>query len=79
MTLSGIINKSSSMKKTVMIISIFCLSFTSQAQNKWELVYHNDKNGKTIEGKIENLIQAIRNGEDVRIYWSSQRKNDKTS
>ncbi len=66
------------MKKTTIIISIFCLSFTSLAQNNWELVYHNDKNGKTFEGKIENLIEAIRNGERVRINWSSQRQNDKT-
>jgi len=60
------------MKKIIIIISILCLSFTSLAQNKnnWELVYHNDKDGKTIEGEIENLIGAIRNGEPIRIYWS---------
>ena len=66
------------MKIIIIIISILCLSFTSLAQNNWELVYHNDKDGKTIEGKIENLIEAIRNGKDIRIYWSSQRKNDRT-
>ena len=68
------------MKKIIILLALLCLSFTSSAQNKnnWELVYHNDKDGKTIEGEIDNLVEAIRNGESVRIYWSSQRKNDKT-
>ncbi len=68
------------MKKTIILLSFLCLSFTGIAQNEsnWRLVYHNDKDGNTIEGEIENLIKAVRNGKTIRIYWSSQRKNDKT-
>lgn len=42
---------------------------------KWELVYQNDANGNAIEGNIEALIQAVYDGEEVRIAWWS-RKNE---
>lgn len=67
-------------KKIIVILLTVCFSVVSQAQDNkfWELVYENDSNGKTIKGNIENLIDAIRNGKQIRIYWSSHRKSDKT-
>lgn len=68
------------MKKSILLIIILFFSLNCFAQDKsnWKLVYHNDSNGKTIEGKIETLIGAVRNGEKIRIYWFFQSQNDKT-
>ncbi len=68
------------MKKILVLASILALSLNSIAQDKnnWKLIYHNDKNGQPLEGKIETLVKAVRVGEKVRIYWTSHRKNDKT-
>ncbi|GAA4274272.1 hypothetical protein GCM10022258_35680 [Aquimarina gracilis] len=54
------------------------VSLFAQDKSDWKLIYHNDKDGKTIEGKITHLIEAVRQGKKIRIYWSSQRKNDTT-
>ncbi len=68
------------MKKHLFLTVVLFVSLTTLAQDnsKWKLVYHNDKDGKTVDGKIENLIEAVRLGEQIRIYWSSQRKSDAT-
>ena len=68
------------MKKILFLIIAICCIANSFSQDKghWKLVYHNDKDGKTIEGNIQDLIKAARNGKEIRIYWSSQRKNDAT-
>ncbi|WP_271781876.1 hypothetical protein [Aquimarina algiphila] len=68
------------MKKIIVLLSILFLSIHSFAQDSsnWKLIYHNDKDGKALEGKIETLIKAVRNGEKIRVYWSSQRRSDKT-
>ncbi len=68
------------MTKVFFLITILLVALSSAAQDKsnWKLIYHNDKDGKTIEGKIENLVNAVRIGEKIRVYWSSQRKSDPT-
>ncbi|GAA4279292.1 hypothetical protein [Aquimarina mytili] len=68
------------MKKILAAILFLLLSSYSFSQNKsdWKLIYHNDKDGKTIDGKIDDLIEAVRLGEEIRIYWSAQRKSDAT-
>ncbi len=68
------------MRKIFFLIVLVFISLGSIAQDKsnWKLIYHNDKDGKTIEGKIENLVEAVRIGEKIRVYWSSQRKSDPT-
>ncbi|TRX58850.1 hypothetical protein FNH22_13325 [Fulvivirga sp. M361] len=57
-------------------LTILILTSTLQlsAQN-WELVYHNDTNGQAVEGNIQNLINAIRTGKEVRIAWGFQHPN----
>lgn len=65
------------MKKLSLLILLFVsVSLLAQGKSDWKLVYHNDKDGKTIEGKISDLIEAVRQGKEIRIYWSSQRKSD---
>lgn len=68
------------MNKFILLASLLTLSLSGFAQDKdnWELVYHNDEVGNTIEGDIEVLIEAVREGEEIRIYWSAQSANDKT-
>ncbi|UII81649.1 hypothetical protein [Flagellimonas sp. CMM7] len=68
------------MNKFLLLASLLTLSLSGFAQDKdnWELVYHNDVEGNTIEGNIEALIEAVRRGDEVRIYWSAQSPNDKT-
>ncbi len=66
-------------KVSFFILSIFfSLNSIAQTDSNWKLIYHNDKNGKTIEGNIDNLIKAVRSGKKIRIYWSSQRKDEPT-
>jgi hypothetical protein len=35
----------------------------------WKLVYKNDHSGETLFGNKEDLIHAIREGQDVRVAW----------
>ena len=58
------------MKKTILVAGLLLMTiFTSNAQSTWELIYHNDKNGETVEGNISELIRAIRNGKEIRMAW----------
>lgn len=67
------------MKGLALLLLLFIsLPLFAQQNNNWKLIYHNDKDGKTIEGKLDDLIEAVRQGEKIRIYWSSQRKSDPT-
>ena len=54
-----------------LILAGLILLFTTELfAQEWSLVYHNDKYGKAIEGSIEDLKQAVRNGKEIRIGWS---------
>lgn len=55
--------------KTLFIIVFLATSTQSFARQNWTMVYHNDMNGNTIKGNINELINGIRNGEEVRIAW----------
>lgn len=59
-------------------IFVFSLNLWCQDQGPWELVYHNDKSGKTLAGDVQTLIADVRNGERIRIYWFFQHPTDKT-
>lgn len=45
-----------------------------QQDQEWVPVYKNDKAGNTVLGSKEKLINAIRNGNPVRIAWGSKGK-----
>lgn len=68
------------MNKFLLLASLLTLPLSGFAQDKdnWELVYHNDVEGNTVGGNIEALIEAVRKGDEIRIYWSAQSPNDKT-
>jgi len=49
-----------------------CASYVGIHNNKdnygsWKLVYYNSQDGKTIKGNIKDLINAVKNGKQVRV------------
>ncbi|MEN0005356.1 MAG: hypothetical protein AAF798_14485 [Bacteroidota bacterium] len=48
----------------------------SAQESSWRLVYENDAKGQAVQGKLEELIAAVRAGQEIRIYWSSYRVSD---
>lgn len=45
----------------------------SQVQeSSWVLIYENDAEGNQIQGDKEKLIQALRQGKEIRIAWVHQ-------
>lgn len=66
------------MKKAILTISTTCiLIWNVSAQGSWKMIYHNDAEGNRVAGNIEDLIQAVRDGEVVRMAWWSQHPTDK--
>ncbi len=55
---------------TFLLMSGFCFS-----QENWKMIYENDAEGATVRGEMTELISAIRNGENIRIYFKMARKN----
>lgn len=65
------------MKNTQLLLTFLCTLFLmgcSQQDQGWVPVYKNDKAGNTVLGSKEKLINAIRNGNPVRIAWGSKGK-----
>jgi len=42
----------------------------------WHLLLHHDAQGTAIEGKTENIVQAVREGCQLRIAWGARRARD---
>ena len=64
-------------KKVPSLVILFSLlsGCTPNNQNStYQLVYKNDKQGNTVSGSKEALIDAIRLGATVRIGWGSEGK-----
>lgn len=58
---------------------LFAMAFTltsaplhAQSNNTWTLIYENDEEGNSVQGSKESLMQAIRDGQEVRISWLHQ-------
>ncbi len=62
------------MKRSFLLLCFGLLSTSINAQ-EWKLVYHNDADGNRVAGSIEELIQAVYDGKEVRVAWWS-RKNE---
>jgi len=52
---------------TWIFISLFGIN---NVNSSWELTYSNDKQGQPLYGSKQKLIDAVREGKSVRIYWS---------
>jgi len=52
------------------LISIPTLAGTElSSSSEWRMVFEQDKNGKKVSGDKLELVEAIRQGQDVRVYW----------
>lgn len=49
---------------------------TSSIFAQWELVYENDASGQRLAGSKATLIDAVRSGQEIRVGWSLQRRDD---
>lgn len=57
----------------------FSLVYLTGFTQDWKLVYHNDADGNAIEGDIEELIQAVYDGKEVRMAWWSRQNEEGVS
>lgn len=64
------------MSKTILVISLlFLISCRSENNStNYKIVYKNDKDGNTLIGSKEALIQQIRGGADLKIGWGFKGK-----
>ena len=62
--------------KYLMIIVLTTLSNLLFAQN-WKVIYENGAEGRALQGNIDELKEAIRLGEEVRIAWGFQHPQQK--
>jgi len=72
------------MKVGLTIVLAILISATSHAQQKkvgdnfdWTLIYQNDENGNRVLGDLNKLINAVRNGEPIRIGWKIEHPTNK--
>lgn len=59
--------------KLVLFIAMALSVYSLSAQNEWRLVYHNNQRGETVEGEVQDLITAIKQGKEVRMAWWGNR------
>ncbi len=66
----------------ILALSIFALSMiglsscTQQHESGWELVYKNDADGNALYGSKEELINAVRAGNPIRIGFGFRSRRD---
>ncbi len=62
------------LKFVPLIFMMMCYALIGHSQEgykaNWVLVYENDEEGNSVQGSKAVLINAIRNGEMVRISWT---------
>ena len=66
------------MKNPLLLFPLLLFTLCANAQEtphqrQWQSVYHHESEGKPISGSKEALINAIRQGAEVRIYYKSGR------
>lgn len=57
------------MQKVIMSACLITLLFSCQHYVKWNVAYKNDREGNSLFGSKERLINAIRQGASIRIGW----------
>jgi hypothetical protein len=77
------------MKNVITKFQVVCLAATMlmtgcdmkrdrESGKQWRLVYQNDLNGKPIYGKIETLVNAMKNGAPIRVSWGGREADGST-
>ena len=64
------------MRKTTYLILITtvlvsCIETSQQTTHGWELTFRNDRNGNTVFGNKDQLIEAVRKGYPIRVGWGT--------
>lgn len=54
-----------------------CLTCTIAQPGEWDLIYHNGEDGSRRNGDLSQLINAVRAGEEIRVYWSHKNPQNK--
>ncbi|MGB5818859.1 MAG: hypothetical protein WBG90_05190 [Saonia sp.] len=62
--------------KKYTFLTLLLFPFLILAQSNWTLIYENDSEGKAIRGELNELIAAIQDGEEIRIYFRMGRPNE---
>ncbi len=72
----GLETYSETSKIIIAMISFFLVisCTTNNQDSNWSIAFKNDKDGNVIHGSKNELINAIRNGADIRIGWGSKGK-----
>ncbi|PWL39716.1 hypothetical protein DKG77_02490 [Flagellimonas aquimarina] len=66
------------MKKILLFSMIIVLSSCIKQQpfsNDWDVVLKTDRDGSVLKGSKKDLINAIRNGQDLKIGWGAKRED----
>jgi len=56
------------MYKFVFLMFVFGLS-TLHGQNNYKIIYEADRDGKAIEGNLQQLLDHVQNGNPIRVGW----------
>ena len=59
----------------VFVFSLFVSSFAqgSEKTGVWQSAFHHEAGGKVISGSKDALLDAIRNGAEIRLYYKAGR------
>ena len=57
------------------IVFIYSCSQPKPPKNEWHIVLKTDRDGSVLHGSKGDLINAIRNGQDLKIGWGGKRKD----
>lgn len=65
------------MKKMLLFCLVVLLSscVKQQPSNDWQIVLKTDRDGGVLKGSKKDLMNAIRNGQDLKIGWGSKRED----
>ncbi len=64
------------MKRCSVLLFLLLGTLASHSQQEWKLVYQNDESGNTLQGKLENLLSAVREGKPIKIYFKMGRDSE---
>ena len=65
------------MIRTCAVVLFFVLgTLINYAQQEWKLIYENDADGKNLQGEFNDLLDAVRGGKPVKIYYKMGRDSE---
>ena len=58
--------------KKLIVLSLLLICYCNAFSQSWKLIYENDAQGNQVNGKIEELISAIKDGQEIRVAWGNK-------